>query len=104
MLRQLVDRNELRRRADREWLDVRRSALPGIRINSGATIDITSDDFTNGTVVASGSPSATISLINNFWGTINPTQIAAKITDNANNPNLPNVTYEPFLSENRSEE
>ena len=71
-----------------------------LAINSGATINISSDDFTNGTVVASGSSSATISLINNFWGTINPTQIAAKITDHANNPNLPNVTYEPFLSEN----
>ena len=56
-----------------------------LAINSGATTDITSDDFTNGTVVASGTSSATISLINNFWGTTNPTQIAAKITDNANN-------------------
>ena len=71
-----------------------------LAINSGATIDITSDDFTNGTVVASGNPNATISLINNFWGTINPTQIAAMITDHANNANLPYVTYEPFLSEN----
>ena len=70
-----------------------------LAINSGASTNITSDDFTNGTVVASGSSNATISLINNFWGTTNPTQIAAKITDNANNPNLPNVTYEPFLSE-----
>ena len=71
-----------------------------LTINSGATINITSDDFTNGTVVASGNANATISLINNFWGTINPTQIAAKITDHANNANLPYVTYEPFLSEN----
>ena len=71
-----------------------------LTINSGATIDITSDDFTNGTVVASGNANATISLINNFWGTINPTQIAAKITDHANNSNLPYVTYDPFLSEN----
>ena len=60
-----------------------------LAINSGATINIASDDFTNGTVVASGNANATISLINNFWGTINPTQIAAKITDHANNPNLP---------------
>ena len=71
-----------------------------LAINSGATINITSDDFTNGTVVASGNANATISLINNFWGTINPTQIAAKITDHTNNANLPYVTYEPFLSEN----
>ena len=71
-----------------------------LTINSGATINITSDDFTNGTVVASGNANATISLINNFWGTINPTQIAAKITGHANNANLPYVTYDPFLSEN----
>ena len=47
-----------------------------------------------------GTASATISLINNFWGTINPTAIAAKITDHDNNANLPYVTYQPFLSEN----
>ncbi len=71
-----------------------------LAINSGATIDITSDDFTNGTVVASGNANATISLINNFWGTINPTQIAAKITDHTNNSSLPTVLYQPFLTEN----
>ena len=104
------------RKSDRQWLDLQRSTLDltsgstdnlqyvafntQLAINSGATINITSDDFTNGTVVASGNPNATISLINNFWGTINPTQIAAKITDHANNASLPYVTYEPFLSEN----
>ena len=71
-----------------------------LAINSGATIDITSDDFTNGTVVASGNANATISLIDNFWGTINPALIAAKITGHANNASLPYVTYDPFLSEN----
>ncbi len=70
-----------------------------LAINSGATINVSSDDFTNGTVAASGTASATISLIDNFWGTINPTQIAAKITDHADNANLPYVTYQPFLSE-----
>ncbi len=39
-----------------------------LAINSGATIDITSDDFTNGTVVASGTASATISLDQQFLG------------------------------------
>ena len=71
-----------------------------LTINSGATINITSDDFTNGTVVASGNANATISLIDNFWGTINPTLIAAKITGHTNNASLPYVTYDPFLSEN----
>ena len=51
-------------------------------------------------MVASGSSTATIDLTNNFWGTINPTQIAAKITDQATNPNLPKVPYQPFLGEN----
>ena len=71
-----------------------------LAINSGATIDITSDDFTNGTVVASGAANATISLINNFWGTLNTTQIAAKITDHTKNSSLPTVLYQPFLTEN----
>jgi hypothetical protein len=71
-----------------------------LTINSGASINITSDDFTNGTVVASGTASATISLINNFWGTINTTQIAAKITEHSTNSNLPTVVYQPFLTEN----
>ena len=73
-----------------------------LAINSGASINIHNDDLSsaNATVVASGSSTATIDLINNFWGTINPTQIAAKITDHANNSSLPIVTYQPFLSEN----
>ena len=70
-----------------------------LAINSGATIDITSDDFTNGTVVASGDPNATISMTDNFWGTLNTTQIAAKITDHTKNSSLPTVLYQPFLSE-----
>ncbi len=37
----------------------------------------------------------TINLDNNYWGTTNTTQIAAKITDPANS-NLPTVTYTPL--------
>ena len=75
-------------------------STPSSLIDSGATINITSDDFSKGTVVATGDPNATINLINNYWGTIDPTQIANKITDHTDNSNLPYVAYEPFLSEN----
>ena len=43
---------------------------------------------------------ATIDLTNNFWGTLNTTQIAAKITDHTKNSSLPTVLYQPFLTEN----
>ena len=38
-------------------------------------------------------------MIDNFWGTLNTTQIAAKITDHTKNSSLPTVLYQPFLSE-----
>ena len=69
-----------------------------LTINSGTTAGVTLGNFTNGTVVASGDPKATITLVNNYWGTTNTTQIAAKITDNKDNSNLPTVNYTPFLS------
>ncbi len=47
-----------------------------------------------------GASTATIDLTNNFWGTLNPTQIAAKITDHSKNSSLPTVLYQPFLTEN----
>ena len=73
-------------------------------INSGATINITGNNFSNisntanQNIVASGNPSATINLANNYWGTINTTQIAAKITDHTTNSSLPTVSYNPPLS------
>ncbi len=73
-----------------------------LAINSGASINIHNDDLSsaNATVVASGSSTATIDLTNNFWGTLNTTQIAAKITDHTKNSSLPTVLYQPFLTEN----
>ena len=50
-------------------------------------------------MVASGTSTATIDLTDNFWGTLNTTQIAAKITDHTKNSSLPTVLYQPFLSE-----
>ena len=72
-----------------------------LAINSGASINIHNDDLSsaNATVVASGGSTTTIDLTNNFWGTLNTTQIAAKITDHTRNSSLPTVVYQPFLSE-----
>ncbi len=72
-----------------------------LAINSGASNNIHNDDLSSAsaTVVASGGSTTTIDLTNNFWGTLNTTQIAAKITDHTNNSSLPTVLYQPFLTE-----
>lgn len=69
-----------------------------LAVNSGAFISITGNDFSNGTVVASGPSSATIDLRYNYWGTTDPTAIAAKITDRNDAPvnTPPLVLYTPF--------
>ncbi len=68
-------------------------------INSGASINISSNDFsgvgTNG-IIATGDPNATIELPNNYWGTTVPTQIAAKILDHLKDVTRPTVVYPPF--------
>ncbi len=71
-----------------------------LAISSGVVIGITANDFSNGTVVASGDPNATINLVNNYWGTTNTSQIAAKITDRNSSPinTRPLVLYSPVLS------
>jgi hypothetical protein len=71
-----------------------------LAINSAASISISSDDFssTSATVVASGAASDMINLNNNFWGTTNPTLIAAKITDHHVNSALPTVEFNSIVS------
>ena len=69
-----------------------------LQVNSGAFIAITGNDFSNATVVASGTSTATINLSNNFWGTTSSTVIAGKITDHHTNSNLPTVLYAPYQS------
>ena len=69
-----------------------------LAINSGTTASVTESNFSNGTVVASGDPTATINLTNNYWGTTTTAQIEAKITDNHVNSSLPTVNFTPFLS------
>ncbi len=73
-------------------------------INSGATINITGNNFsnisntTNQNIVASGDSTATINLANNYWGTTTASLIEAKITDHTTNSSLPTVSYSPPLS------
>jgi hypothetical protein len=70
-------------------------------INSGATIHISQNDFSNlGTndLVAVGDPNATIDLTMNYWGTTDPNQIAAKVLDHAKDSTRPTVLYSPFLN------
>ena len=84
-----------------------RSQQTPLRANSlsiAATINITGNNFTNisnttnQNIIASGNPNDPINLINNYWGTTDTTQIAAKITDQTDNSSLPKVNYPPPLS------
>ena len=49
--------------------------------------------------VESSGTQKSIDLTNNWWGTTNPSTIAASIYDNADNPILAKVDYVPFLTE-----
>ncbi len=72
-----------------------------LAINSGASINIASNDFTNiGTngLIATGDPNATINLVNNYWGTTVAVNIAAKILDHVKDATRPTVLYTPYLS------
>jgi hypothetical protein len=69
-----------------------------LNVNSGASINITGNDFSNGTVVASGTSTATINLNANYWGTTNTTLIENRITDHHVNANLPTVSISSPLS------
>ncbi len=74
-------------------------------INSGATIDISGNDFSLLTssatpsqrgLIAVGSSTATIDLTNNFWGTTNVTEIRNKIYDHFSDSTRPTVVFDPF--------
>ena len=71
-------------------------------INSGATINIHGNDFSNvGSqgIVAVGDPNATIDLTANYWGTSNTSQIQAKILDHNVNPTTrPTVNFGSYLT------
>ena len=91
-------------RASRLAAGVSRHSSPGMpsaprwRSTAEAQINITDNDFSNATVVASGSdPSATINLTNNYWGATTTSVIESKITDHHVNSNLPTVNFNPPL-------
>ncbi len=69
-----------------------------LAINSGATINITRNNFsaigTNG-IVATGNANATIDLRYNFWGTTVPSLIEDKIRDHRKDSSRPTVLYDP---------
>jgi Bacterial Ig-like domain/Calx-beta domain len=73
-----------------------------VTINSGATINIASNNLSaigNNGIIAVGTPSATIDLTNNYWGTTTPSEIAAKILDHVDDTARPTVLYDPYLND-----
>jgi hypothetical protein len=70
-----------------------------LAVNSAATVAISGNDFSNvpaAGVIASGDPTATIALPNNWWGSTNTTQIAAKIKDHVTDSTRPTINFVPF--------
>lgn len=67
-------------------------------LNSSATIHAQCNDLTGATVEARGSAFDTINLEENYWGTTDPQEIEARIYDHSDDPRLPIVDYDPFLS------
>ena len=72
-----------------------------LTVNSGATINIHGNDFSNvgaHGIVAVGDPTATIDMTANYWGTSNTSQIQAKILDHFSDPTRPTVNFGSFLN------
>src|SRR5262249_37269468 len=61
--------------------------------------DLTNVPGSNNGIVASGSSTATIDLTNNYWGTVVPSQIAARIKDHVTDSTRPTASYQPFLGQ-----
>ncbi len=72
-----------------------------LNVDSGATISITGDDFSNVPakgVVASGDANAKIQMVGNYWGSTVIATIESKIVDHVTNGNLPTIVFQPFVS------
>ena len=72
-----------------------------LTINSGATIDIVGNDFSNvdaNGIIATGSSTAHIRLVENYWGTTDQATIETLILDNHDDPTRPIVDFEPIWS------
>ena len=75
-----------------------------LAINSGATINISGNDFSkvgaNG-IIATGASTAHIPLEENYWATTDPTAIGELILDHIDNPTTrPTVDFQPAWSSN----
>ncbi|MHB1034769.1 MAG: hypothetical protein ACYC35_09450 [Pirellulales bacterium] len=78
------------------------SEVAKLAVNSGSTVLITNNDFTNasfGSISANGDRNATIPMKNNWWGTNNSAGIDDLITDHKDNAVLPTIDYTPWLPE-----
>ncbi|MBU0640929.1 MAG: carboxypeptidase regulatory-like domain-containing protein [Planctomycetes bacterium] len=73
--------------------------LVGLYVHSGANASIAYNDLSSAHAYSDGTPTATIALESNWWGTTDPVQIAAKITDHYDDPSRPYVDFMPFLLE-----
>ena len=72
-----------------------------LTINSGAILNVALNDFSamgNNGVIAAGPAASTIDLRYNYWGTTDPTAIAAKIHDHVDDGTLPTVLFDPWLT------
>ena len=72
-----------------------------LAIQSGATIDISGNNFGNvgqEGIVASGDARATINLEHNYWGTSSVPEIQAKILDHAIDSARPTVDFQNFVN------
>jgi hypothetical protein len=74
-------------------------SLPNLSISSDTIYAIANNDFSSGSVTASGDSEAVIRLENNWWGTTDPNVIEAKITHHFDDPSRPWVYYIPCLTE-----
>ncbi len=72
-----------------------------LAINSGASISITGNNFSNignNGVIATGVSTATINLPNNYWGTTIVANILAKLLDHHQDSTRPTVNYGNYLT------
>ncbi|MGJ8643956.1 MAG: hypothetical protein ACSHX9_11150 [Luteolibacter sp.] len=68
-----------------------------IFIDAGTTVAATNNDFSSTNINLTGNSSSTISLAGNYWGSVEPTDIAARIQDHSDNASLPySVTSNPL--------
>jgi hypothetical protein len=72
-----------------------------ITINSKSVVSVHWDDFSSGSpplLVTAGDPTASVNVANNWWGTTDPVDVAAYITDHSDYSSLPPAIYLPVLT------